>query len=108
MSEAHEPAKTGGRALTRRYAEVVESRIRPGESHENGVAEKAHGLLKSALAQALPLWGSRDLASIEAYMQFVHQVVEKFRKGREALLAEERAALSPPATETGPRDTGRP
>ena len=98
----HELAKTGGRGLTRRFAEVVEhygvkaSRIRPGESHENGVAEKAHHLLKSALEQALLLRGSRDFASIEAYLQFVHQVVEdKFHKGREALLAEERAALKP-------------
>jgi transposase len=55
----HELARTGGRTLTRRFASVVEhygfdaSRIRPGESHENGVAEKAHHLLKSALGQAL-------------------------------------------------------
>src|SRR5207247_1585623 len=68
----HELAKTGGRALTRRFAEVVEhygfesSRIRPGESHENGVVEKAHHLLKSALLQALLLRGSRDFPSVEA------------------------------------------
>jgi transposase len=98
----HELAKTGGRGLTRRFADVVEhygftpSRIRPGESHENGVVEKAHDLLKSALVQALLLRGSRDFPSVEAYMAFVQRVVdERFHQGREARLAEERAALKP-------------
>lgn len=98
----HELVKTGGRTLTRRFAEVAEhygfqaSRIQPGESHENGVVEKAHHLLKSALAQALLLRGSRDFPTVEAYMAFVRRVVEeKFHHGREAQLAEERAALKP-------------
>jgi transposase len=98
----HELAKTGGRALTRRFAEVVAhygfeaSRIRPGESHENGVVEKAHHLLKSALEQALIVRGSRDFPTVEAYMAFVARVVEeRFHQGREALLSEERAALKP-------------
>jgi hypothetical protein len=98
----HELAKTGGRGLTRRFADVVEqygftpSRIRPGESHENGVVEKAHDLLKSALVQALLLRGSRDFPSVETYMAFVQRVVdERFHQGREARLAEERAALKP-------------
>lgn len=98
----HELVKTGGRGLTRRFAEVVEhygfqsSRIQPGESHENGVVEKAHHLLKSALLQALLLRGHRDFSSVEAYMGFVGRVVEeKFHQGREARIAEERAALRP-------------
>lgn len=98
----HELVKTGGRGLTRRFAEVVEhygfdpSRIRPGESHENGVVEKAHHLLKSALEQALLLRGSRDFPSVEAYMAFVGRIVEEtFLQGREARLAEERAVLKP-------------
>ena len=59
----HELVKTGGRGLTRRFAEVVEhygfesSRIRPGESHENGVVEKAHHLLKSALSSIRKMEG---------------------------------------------------
>ena len=96
----HELKQTGGRALTARFAQVAEhygfraSRIRPGESHENGVAEKAHDLLKSALEQALQLRGSRDFQSVEAYMAFVQKVVEdKFVRGREGLLAEERRVL---------------
>lgn len=98
----HELKQTGGRSLTARFAQVVEhygfraSRIRPGESHENGVAEKAHDLLKSAIEQALLLRGSRDFESVEAYMAFVRRIVEdKFHRGRERLLAEERAALRP-------------
>jgi hypothetical protein len=98
----HELVKTGGRGLTRRFADVVahygfqSSRIRPGESHENGVVEKAHHLLKSALEQALLLRGSRDFPSVEKYLAFVGRVVEeRFHHGREARLAEERAALKP-------------
>ncbi len=55
----HELEVTGGRALTRRFADVldhfglVSSRIQPGEAHENGVVEKGHDVLKSALDQAL-------------------------------------------------------
>jgi hypothetical protein len=96
----HELKQTAGRGLTARFAQVVEhydfraSRIRPGESHENGVAEKAHDLLKSALEQALLLRGSRDFETAEAYMAFVRRVVdETFHRGREHLLAEERAVL---------------
>ncbi|MEZ4311921.1 MAG: IS21 family transposase [Polyangiaceae bacterium] len=96
----HELKQAGGRALTTRFAQVAEhygfrvARIRPGESHENGVVEKAHDLLKSALEQALRLRGSRDFESVEAYMAFVQKVVDdKFHRGRESLLAEERRVL---------------
>lgn len=60
------------RTLTARFAAVVghygtrASRITRGESHENGVAEKAHDLLKSALEQELLLRGSREFASIDS------------------------------------------
>ena len=98
----HELALTGGRSLTRRFAEVVDhfgfeaSRIQPGESHENGVVEKAHDLLKGALDQALRLRGSREFASVPDYLVFVHHVVdEKFNRGLETKLAEEHAHLRP-------------
>jgi hypothetical protein len=72
------------------------SRIQPGQSHENGVVEKAHHLLKSAIEQALLLRGNRDFPSVEIYLAFVARVVaETFHQGREALFAEERAALKP-------------
>jgi hypothetical protein len=98
----HELVRTGGRALTARFAAVVEhygfrpSRSRPGEGHDNGVAEKAHDLLKKAIAQALVLRGSRDFPTVEAYVAFVEQIVEeKFHAGREDKIARERAALRP-------------
>lgn len=98
----HELKRAGGRVLSARFGQVVEhyglraSRIQPGQSHENGVVEKAHDLLKKAIEQALLLRGSRDFESAEAYLAFVRGIVEeKFHRGREALLAEERAALRP-------------
>jgi hypothetical protein len=98
----HELKETGGRALTTRFAAVAEhygftaSRIRPREAHENGVVEKAHDLLKSALEQALIVRGSRDFATVEAYVAFVERVVhEKFHTGHETEIAAERAALRP-------------
>jgi hypothetical protein len=102
----HELMMTGGRALTTRFTAVVEhygfkaSRIQPGEGHENGVVEKAHDLLKSAIDQALRLRCSRDFSTIEAYVAFVDRIVgEKFNAGRADKVAAERAVLRPlPAT----------
>jgi hypothetical protein len=98
----HELARTGGRSLTKRFAEVVDhygfkaSRIQPGESHENGVVEKAHDVLKGALDQALRLRGSRGFESVADYLAFVQHVVDdKFNRGRASKLAEERAHLEP-------------
>jgi transposase len=98
----HELALTGGRTLTRRFAEVVDhfgfeaSRIQPGESHENGVVEKGHDVFKSALDQALRLRGSREFAAIADYLLFVHHVVdEKLNHGRHTRLAEEHTHLRP-------------
>ncbi|MCA9607006.1 MAG: IS21 family transposase [Myxococcales bacterium] len=86
----HELKGTGGRSFTARFRDVLDhfdvegSRIRPGEAHENGVAEKGHDVLKSTLDQALRLRGSRDFASVEAYLTFVQEVIERdLHAGRE-------------------------
>lgn len=96
----HELAKGGGRALTTRFKEVADhygfraSRIQPGESHENGVVEKAHHLLKRALEQALLLRGHRDFPDVETYVGFVQRVVEeKFLQPAIAKLELERLVL---------------
>ena len=95
----HELKRSGGRALNERFAAVLahyglrSTRIRPGQSHENGVVEQGHYRLKSALAQALVLRGSRDFASVEAYLAFVLEVVAKLNRKVEAKLARERAHL---------------
>lgn len=98
----HELFETGGRILTKRFAEVVEhygfesSRIQPGEAHENGVAEKANDLLKTALRQALILRGSRDFRTVEDYLAFARAVVdERFHRHRVDELAHERTVLKP-------------
>jgi len=98
----HELVETGGRTLTKRFAEVVEhydfesSRIEPGEAHQNGVAEKANDLLKTALNQALILRGSRDFSTVESYLAFARAVVdERFHRHRVDELAHERTVLKP-------------
>lgn len=87
----HELARTGGRSLTKRFADVVEhygfkaSRIRPGEGHENGVVEQGHHRLKSALDQALRLRGSREFGTVPEYLTFVQRIVDvQLNGGREA------------------------
>lgn len=97
----HELKRSGGRALNARFSEVLahyglrSTRISPGQSHENGAVEQGHYRLKSALAQALVLRGSRDFASVEPYLGFVQEVVAKLNRKVEAKLAEERAHLRP-------------
>ena len=99
----HELKDSGGRALTTRFKAVLEhygmdsTRIKPRKSHENGVAEKAHDTLKTAVEQALLVRGSRDFASIDEYTAFVSEVTARLN-GRERVvkrLAEERPHLSP-------------
>lgn len=94
--------RSGGRALTTRFRQVLEhygarsTRIRPGESHENGIAEKGHDLVKQALRQALVLRGSRDFASLEAYQSFVEETIaDRLLPRIEPRVAEERRHLRP-------------
>jgi hypothetical protein len=95
----HELKRSGGRALNERFAAVLahyglrSTRIHPGRSHENGVVEQAHHRLKSALAQALVIRGSRDFETIAAYEAFVREVVERLNRPCLARLAEERPHL---------------
>jgi hypothetical protein len=98
----HELKHSAGRELNERFRKVLDhygmksSRIRRGESHENGVAEQAHHRTKKAMAQALVLRGSRDFASVEEYLVFVRQVVDRsHNRGIEAKLELDRAALRP-------------
>lgn len=101
LSAATHQLPGGGRELNRRFAAVLEhygassTRIEPGKSHQNGVVEKAHHVLKSALNQALALRGSREFASVEKYMEFVATVRDTLNVPKAALLAEERPHLRP-------------
>jgi hypothetical protein len=97
----HELKRSGGRALTERFAALLgyyglrSTRIHPGRSHENGVAEQAHHRLKSALRQALVIRGSRDFASVAEYEQFVQEIVGRLNRRCEPKLEEERVHLRP-------------
>jgi hypothetical protein len=79
----HELKESAGRKLTKRWAAVLDhydlksTRINAGEAHENGVAEKSNGDVKKAIAQALVLRGSRDFRSIEDYVAFARDVVDR-------------------------------
>ena len=110
LSAATHQIPGGGRELNRRYATVLQhygvksTRIEPGESHQNGVAEKAHDVLKSALDQELVLRGSRDFATIDAYMALVGRVRDRIISGKaSSLLAEERQHLLPAAADARAR-----
>ena len=95
----HELRHSGGRALTKRFGAILEhyglrsTRIRPGESHENGVVEQRHYRTKSALAQALLLRGSTDFETEQDYRTFVAEVIAKANRAVAAALAQERAVL---------------
>ncbi len=107
----HELKRSGGRALNERFAAVLthyglrSTRIHPGRSHENGVVEQAHYRLKSALAQALVIRGSHDFVTVELYMAFVQEVVERLNRPSLSRLAEERDALRPLPTSRVPAYT---
>jgi Mu transposase, C-terminal domain len=98
----HELKRSGGRALTTRFAAVldhygmVSTRIRPGAAHENGVAEQANRRAKAALAQALVVRGSTDFPTLDAYAAFLHAVIDRrCNQPVAAALAVERPQLRP-------------
>lgn len=102
LSAATHELREGGRTLTKRFRAVLDhygttsTRINGGKSHENGVAEQAHRRGKSAVAQALVLRGSRDFASVDVYMAFVHEVIDRARNtGIDVAFAEDRKRLAP-------------
>jgi len=108
----HELRRTGGRALTKRFGEVLDhyglrsTRIRPGEAHENGVAERGNDLVKQALTQALLLRGSRDFDSLDEYQAFVDKTLDRrFNRRVSEKLAAERALLRPLPTSRLPTYT---
>ena len=90
---------SGGRSLTRRYQDLLDhygassSRIKPRHANENGIAEKANDLLKTALDQALRLRGHRDFPSRKAYCNFVQAAVDEHNAEHAVTILAERAHL---------------
>lgn len=101
LSAATHALPEGGRELNRRFKAVLDhyglrsTRIEPGKSNQNGVVEKAHDRLKTALEQALILRGSRDFASVESYFAFVEEVRARLNAASDSRLAEERKLFGP-------------
>jgi hypothetical protein len=97
----HELKKAGGRSFNKRWLGVLDhyrmapARIKPGHSHQNGVAEKGHDMLKRAIEQALQLRGSRDFGTEAEYLAFVQAQAAKLSRRHEAKVEQERAHLQP-------------
>ncbi len=66
-----------------------------GVPHENGSIESAHGHLKGALDQALLLRGSRLFDDLDAYRQFLAELVGRRNARHRPRIDAERAALQP-------------
>ena len=97
----HEMRRSCGRALNDAYQALLDhyglrsTRINPGQSHENGVAEQGHYRLKDAIGQALILRGSRDFHTADDYALFVARMVQRRNRLVEGKLEQELACLRP-------------
>ena len=97
----HEVRRSRGRVLNDNYTALLDhyglrsTRINPGQSHENGVAEQGHYRLKNAIDRALILRGSLDFDTADDYARFVRQMVERRNRLVEGKLEREMACLRP-------------
>lgn len=81
-------------ALCRHYG-LQSSRNNTGIAHENGSVESSHGYFKRRLVQQLYLRDSFEFATVEAYAQFIAEVVEKLNGKCIEKFATEQAQLQP-------------
>ena len=90
----HEMRRSRGRALNDAYQALLDhyglrsTRINPGQSHENGIAEQGHYRLKDAIGQALILRGSRDFHTADDYALFVSRMVQRRNRMAQGKLEE--------------------
>ena len=84
---------------TRRYEalcghyRMTATRNNTGVAHENGAIESQHGHLKRSIAQALMLRGSTTFDSLDAYRDWIADLVGRRNARRDKLVAIERAQL---------------
>jgi hypothetical protein len=64
-----------------------------GEKEQNGDAEASNRVLKQALEQTLLIRGSRDFETVDAWQDFVDDVVRKGNRAQGRRLAEDLAAM---------------
>lgn len=72
---------------------MVPRTIEVREANQNGDVESANGGLKRRLKQQLLLRGSGDFASVEAYVEFLHGVMERANRPRRKRLEEELSVM---------------
>jgi hypothetical protein len=75
------------------YYGMEPRRTHVASPNENGDVEASNGGLKRSLKQHLLLRGSRDFATVDAYEQFVADVIQRRNQGRQRQLAEEIAVM---------------
>lgn len=86
--------------LTKRYQQLCEhysmrpTRNNRGKGHENGSVESPHGHVKRRIEQALLVRGSTDFPSIEAYQQFIDDVVSRHNRNCQKKITIEREFLN--------------
>jgi len=84
---------------TRRYEalcahyKMAATRNNTGVAHENGAIESQHGHLKRAIAQALVLRGSTGFDSLDAYRDWIAELIGRRNARRDKLVGIERARL---------------
>ena len=93
--------------LTNRYEELCQhyqmkpTRNNLGVKHENGSVESPHGHIKRRMKQALLLRGSNDFASVEAYQNFIDNVVNQHnRRNAKAIIVEREKLQALPQDKT--------
>jgi hypothetical protein len=95
LSAATHELGSGGRAFNEQYEEFVTHfkmkprRIAVGKCNQNGDVEALNGVLKRCLAQYLLLRGDRDFDSVEAYEEWVQDVLSKNNQQRQKKFIEE-------------------
>lgn len=91
--------RKGHRGFNRQYLDMMKHfRIDPRTiqvqaPHENGDVESAHGVLKRRLDQQLLLRGHRDFESVDEYVRFLEEVLEKSNETRRERVREELAVM---------------
>ena len=97
----HELRNSRGRGFTERYRELLAhyglraSKNYPGNAHENGDVESAHGHFKRAVDQRLRLRGNRAFAAFPEYAAFLQEMTATRNQERMERWTAERAQLQP-------------
>lgn len=93
--------KDAAEDATRRYQQLCHhygmqaTRNNRGKGHENGAIESPHGHLKKRIHQTLLLRDSCDFATVEAYEEFLAEIVRDINSRKQDKVEEERQYLQP-------------